>query len=526
MPKQDGDSVAGPELLQARVSELRAVIDTLPLATAVKDWHGRFLYANAAAAPGYGVAAHEMIGALERDLLPPGNDLEDVLAKDREVIDSGRSLTVPGFRFRTRGGRTMVLHMTRDPVRFEGAAAVLVTAMDVTDSSEASVGRRKIERRLAEAQRLEGLWLMAGGIAHDFNNLLVGVLGNADLALREVATNARAKTFIERIKSAADRLAGLSRQMLAYSGRGHVDIAPIDLPALTKETLVLLEAAIPARMRLETSLPEDLPLVEGDRSQLSQVITNLVINASEAIADGAGTIRVAAQQEFLDSHRTASLVTRSVRGATDHICLEVSDDGPGMDEVTRSRMFDPFFTTKATQGRGLGLAAVIGIVRAHQGGLQVDSTPGEGTRVRVWLPLARDRARMVSPRIPDATPARVGCSVLIVDDEAVVRETTTDALEDHGFVVQTAEDGDGAIETVRRIGRVDVVLLDMTMPGLSVSDTHRALRKMLPDVPILLASGYNEPKVLTELLEEAGTEFIQKPFSGAALLERLHQLLP
>jgi two-component system, cell cycle sensor histidine kinase and response regulator CckA len=511
----------------AQITEQRALLDALPFATGLRDGSGRILYANSAAAAGYGVAVEVMLDGNERDLLPPGNDVEDVLAKDREVLDSGRSLTVPGQRFRTRDGRLQVLHMTRERVRFRGAPAVLVTALDVTDVRAAAAERRKLERRVAESQRLEGLGLLAGGIAHDFNNLLVGVLGNAELALAELTEDSRAHGFIERVRLAAERLAGLARQMLAYSGRGHVRMQPIDLAPLIREVLQLSASSVPSGIRVTVSLPDKLPAVDGDPAQLSQVIMNLVINAAEAIgaSKGTGTVEVIARSEFLDSDRCANLAVRSIRGAMDYLCLEVRDDGPGMDDATRERIFDPFFSTKGLRGRGLGLASVIGIVRAHQGALHVDSQLGVGTSMRVWLPLARERARLRGSEAPAASKLVAGLRVLVVDEEVIVRETTRAILEARGLEVLAEASGQAAIEAAKRAGQVDAVLLDVDMPAQIVRDTHSALRALLPDTAIVLTSGHGESELLSSLRREPATHFLEKPFSAKQLVARLQTLV-
>lgn len=515
-----------PVDVQQEAAELRALLDALPLATAVKDREGRFLYINAAASAGYGQTPSAMIGATDRELLPAGNDPESVLAADREVIDSGRGLTVPGHRFRTSEGRMMVLHMTREPVRFQGSAAVLVTAMDVTSTSTARAERRQLERRLAETQRVEGLGLMAGGIAHDFNNLLVGVLGNADLALLEAESGSRIHKYLRSIRTAAGRLADLAHQMLTYSGRGPTKLQAVDLGAVTREMVELIGSSIPAEIQVALSIPPALPPVAGDVAQLGQVVVNLVMNAAEAIGANAGTIRISARREFLDTDRSASLTVRSIHGAADYLCFEVSDDGPGMDEATRDRIFDPFFSTKLKHGRGLGLASVIGIVRAHQGALRVDSTPGEGTRMRIWLPLAEERARaQPSTARPPNTLRPYGRRVLIVDDDAMVRETAAAILEAEGYTVLAASDGTTAIEVAQNAGIIDAVLLDLTIPGCSAEATHHKLRQVLPDSGILLISGYSEPSVLNKLLDEPRTRFLQKPFSAEALAQGVQSLL-
>ncbi|HTU58783.1 MAG TPA: PAS domain-containing protein, partial [Polyangiales bacterium] len=342
MPSEDSEPEHERADATRQADDLRALLDALPLATGVKDREGRWLYLNAAAAAGYGRAPADIIGRNEREVMPPGNDLEGVLAADREVIDSGRSLTQPGMRFRTHEGRLMVLHVTREAVRFQGQPALLVTAMDVTEVRAALAERRQLERRLAEAQRLDGLGLLAGGIAHDFNNLLVGVLGNADLALLEIEPGSRGHMLVERIQTAAQRLADLALHMLTYAGRTPTNMRAVDLSKVLREMLELTASTVPSHIQVSLDVPEGLPFVAGDSAQLGQVVVNLVMNAAEAIAANTGTIRVSARREFLDNYRNASLTVRSLRGASDHLCLEVADDGPGMDEATRARIFDPF----------------------------------------------------------------------------------------------------------------------------------------------------------------------------------------
>jgi two-component system, cell cycle sensor histidine kinase and response regulator CckA len=520
------DETALDELdrLRSELAELRTVLDVLPVATGIKNREGRWLYVNAPAAAGYGLSCEKLVGQLEQDVLPKGNDLAQFLALDREVIDSGRSLSVPGQVFVTHEGRKMVLHMTREPVRYRGEPCVLVNAHDVTDHSTVSAERRKLERRMAESQRLEGLGLMAGGIAHDFNNLLVGVLTNTELALRDMADEHAARGFVERVKLAAERMAGFARQMLAYTGRDHVLVSPIDLAKLTRESISLLASNIPSHIFLDCALPSALPEVQGDATQLSQVIVNLIMNAAEAIGDKPGTISVNLRRERLDNDRTSSLAVRSIRGTAECLCLEVRDDGNGMDQETRNRIFDPFFSTKGQPGRGLGLASVMGIVRSHQGALQVDSELGKGTSLRVWVPLSSERQRTSRAPAPTSKPDVRGYSVLVVDDEPLVRDTTGSVLRTHGCVVSFAADGVEAVTLATRLAHIDLILLDMNMPGTPLRETFRALRSSLPNCKVLLTSGYNDPAVLRELLEQPGTAFIQKPYVIEELLQRCASL--
>jgi PAS domain S-box-containing protein len=503
-------------------------LDALPLAVLIRDRAGRVLYCNDAGAPGYGLKAAEIIGRDERDILPPGNDLKAALAAYRSVIDRGVPMSVPDLAFHASDGHTLRLTVHLNPVRFAGQPAVMVNSFDSTQTYDIAEQRSKLERRIANMQRTESLGLMAGGIAHDFNNLLVSVFVNADLVARELGDGSPAQSHMRRLRTAADRLAELSRQMLSYSGRGHVEIELVDVSALAAELLDLLHATLPPQVKIETSLPPSLMAVAADRSQLTQVIMNLVTNAAEALGERGGLVRVETRHEFVDSIRRADLILRSRREAGECLCIEVSDDGPGMDRATRARIFDPFYTTKAT-GRGLGLASVLGIVRAHDGALHVDTEPGCGTRVKIWLPpleapLTAGR-RTAEAKKPAPAQADQSKRVLVVDDDAAVRDTTTALLLIHGFQVETAHDGEAAIERAERAEGVDVVLLDITMPGPPTREVHARLRQRLADVPILLMSGYSEPDIIKDLLNDGATHFIQKPFSAEDLIGKLRELL-
>jgi two-component system cell cycle sensor histidine kinase/response regulator CckA len=516
---QFGQRIA--ELLRDN-DELRSILDWLPLAVLVKDRNGRFLYVNHAAAPAYGATAATLTGRIDAEFMPEGNDLAGIRASDVDVIDTGRPLSLPNFVFYTSEGRARHLVLGRYRVHFQGEPSVLLTAYDTTSVQEIAASRRQLELKLAEKQRLESLGLLAGGIAHDFNNLLVGVFANAELALREVPTDSKAATYLGRLNAAGKRLADLTRQMLAYSGRGRVEVTAVDVCSAAAEILELLRASIPATIALEPSLPAGLPPVRAERGQLSQVILNLVTNAAESIGSLPGTVRVTVRSEYFDPAMQASLAVRPLREPGQYVCIEVRDDGCGMDRATRERIFDPFFTTKAT-GRGLGLASTLGIVRAHQGGLQVDSTPGEGTCMRVWLPPA-ERLPVVTVSTPPQ-PRISGGRVLIIDDEPVVLQAESALLAAEGYEVHTAENGETALTTLQRLGSVDAVILDMTMPGRPVQDTYEALRTQLPDVPVLLCSGFNDPEVLERLLSCPNTLFVQKPFTTDELVRGLARLV-
>jgi len=389
---------------------------------------------------------------------------------------------------------------------------------DITNRVRAEEERREFETRFRHAQKLESLGVLAGGIAHDFNNLLMAILGNADLALMAVSLPAPARRSIEEIKKAAIRASGLTNQMLAYSGKGQLVVKPLDLNRLVEDMGNLLKVSISKKVQLRYDLHPELPAVEVDASQINQVVMNLITNAAEAVGDQTGrvtlrTYLIEADRQILD--RT---YLREPLPAGPYVCLEVTDTGCGMSEATQARIFDPFFTTKFT-GRGLGLAAVLGIVRGHGGAIEVSSEVDKGSSFRIFLPVSdRPTEQATPPDSADLDTWRGHGTILVVDDEESVRQVASSMLSRLGFSVLTAADGIDGVETFRaRANEIDLVILDMTMPRLDGPDTLRELRRIRPDVAVLLCSGYTE-QIAAEQLSEAGVAgFLQKPF----LLDRL-----
>jgi PAS domain S-box-containing protein len=375
--------------------------------------------------------------------------------------------------------------------------------------------QRKTEAALRQAQKLESLGVLAGGIAHDFNNLLTGILGNASLVLDHASDGDRLR--LEDVVTSSKKAAELTSQLLAYAGKGRFVITRFDLSGLIAEILHLLEISIPKKVQLQVAREPDLPLIEADASQIQQIVMNLVINAAEAVGPEGGTIWVStgvADTEAADNRKPG----RSVY-------MEVRDSGSGMDEVTRAKIFDPFFTTKFT-GRGLGLAAVSGIIRGHKGRIEVESVPGEGSTFRVFLPaLEADSLRTEEvPASPDLQSTAAG-SILVVDDDAVVRRLAKTALEYRGYAVLLAENGLEAVTVFQqRNAEITGVLLDMGMPIMDGEEAFRHIRAIRPDVPVLVASGYSEFAML-ERFGDSNARFIQKPYTARQLAEKIKALL-
>ncbi len=400
---------------------------------------------------------------------------------------------------------------------------------DITARVRAEEDRRKLEQQIQHAQKLESLGVLAGGIAHDFNNLLVGILGNAGLARLELPAKAPARQMIDHIEVAAQRAADLARQMLAYSGKGRFVVERVDLSRLVEEMAHLLNVSITKKAVLRFELSRDLPPIEADATQIRQVVMNLITNASDALGGASGVIAVRTgameadraylSDTYLDDHLEAGYYT----------FVEVADTGCGMDEPTLARIFDPFFTTKFT-GRGLGLAAALGIVRGHNGALKVTSEPGRGTTFRVLFPCARSRADNVNggeagEAMSDQQWQGDG-TILVADDEEIVRTVAKMTLERYGLNVLTAEDGEETLAVFRdHAAEIRAVILDMTMPKLSGEEVFREIRRIRPDVCVIVSSGYNEQDVVDSFRDDKPMGFIQKPYRAQDLVDRIREVL-
>lgn len=402
---------------------------------------------------------------------------------------------------------------------------ILGAAQDITAYKVAEEERLMIERKLLETQKLESLGVLAGGIAHDFNNLLATIVGNTGLALLDLPKDSPAVESLQQIEVAAQRAADLTRQLLAYAGKGKILVQPVNLNTLVTEMIQLLQAVIPKNVTLRLKLAPTLPLIKGDATQMRQVIMNLTINAAEAIGKSSGVVCLTTGVQWADTAYLKEIAQACDLPEGTYVYLEVADTGSGMDAQIRARIFEPFFTTKFT-GRGLGLAAVLGIVRGHHGALTLSSAPGEGSTFKVLFP---DAETPVVPNQPSGSPLstwRGHGTILVVDDEAEVRATVRRMLERWGFHVLVAEDGHVALEVfAAHASEIVCVVLDLTMPHLSGSETFRQLRQMSPQVRVLLMSGYTEQEVSHLFAGDGLGAFLQKPFTPTDLQVKLKQML-
>ena len=517
---------AEEQVLGAR-AQAQALLDNIPHMAWMKNPSGVFLAVNEAFAQACALPKSAILGKTDRDIWPLEH-AEKYMQDDLRVIASGHRFFVEERI--ADGGDVKWFETFKTPIR-DGRGLVIGTvglARDITDRKHAEEQSKILERRMQETQKLESLGVLAGGIAHDFNNLLMSVLANAELALAgldDLEAPAKVAERVVDIRSAASHAAELTKQMLAYSGRGRFDVRTISLTELILDMGHLLAASLSKKAHVNYELMPGLPPVQADIAQMRQVIMNLITNASDALGDRAGTIHVRTGVEEVgaaieDLYGHAPLLPDT------YAFLEVSDDGCGMSEETRARLFEPFFTTKFT-GRGLGLSAVQGIVRGHGGGIVLRSALGQGTTIKVLLPCTSRPERYAVNAAPEHASRWKGDGLLLlVDDDARVRAVTQLLLRDLGFEVLEAVSGHDAVrEFEHRADDFKAVLLDVTMPDLSGDQVLAALRQRRPDIKVLICSGYAEEEMRARFSNEDMSTFLQKPYTLSALRSRLQHLL-
>ena len=471
-----------------------------------------------------GYTKDELIGRQVFDLYHP-DCIEDAKRAFEIFARTGETRDAE-LRLSRRDGTTIDVTLNVSSIRDENGRVVRSRSVwrDVTERRKAEQERRRIEERLQLAQKLESLGVLAAGVAHDFNNLLMGVMGNASLALADLSPSSPACMRIKEIVTAAKRAAEFCDQMLAYSGKGNFVIEMVSLNEVVDETANLIRTTISSRVVLERDFAENLPEIQGDVTQLRQVIINLITNASEAIGDEDGVIRITTSLQRCDRHYLDSISIHEKLSEGDYVCLEVSDTGCGIDEGAREKLFDPFFTTKFA-GRGLGLASVLGILRAHRGAAEIQSEPGQGTRFRVLLPAMTDLA-MAPTKETTASVASDGSKVLLVDDEEAVRKVAKHMLEAGGYSVLTASNGRDAIETFRRAAEdIVCIILDVTMPGMDGMETLEQLRRIRRDVRVILSSGFTEEEITPRFAGEGAAGFLKKPYDLVQLSDKVTEVL-
>jgi PAS domain S-box-containing protein len=506
------------EELRASKEHLDATMNALPDLLFRIDREGRLYEARYSSPEELYLSPELFLGKRVAEVLPP-EAAATVMAALGEAIATGShrgatySLPMP------QGERWYELSLAAMGRPDHPQTQFIVLARDITERRLAEQDRLKLEQQLLHAQKLESLGVLAGGIAHDFNNLLTAIVGNTDLALMRLAPQSPVRNNLQRIEQAASRAAELSKQMLAYSGKGRFVIETIDLNRLIREMTHMLEVSITKKAVLNFNLADPLPAIEADATQLHQIIMNLIINASEAIGAESGVISIATGSMQCDRNYLNSIWMHEQLAEGLYVWLEITDTGCGMDAETLGKIFDPFYSTKFT-GRGLGMAAVLGIIRGHKGAITIKSEPGRGAAFKVFLPAGGKPKVPVSQVNRDEAGWRGRGTVLLVDDEQTVLDIGGEMLKELGFEVVKAMDGSEALEFFKQDAeRFSFIILDLTMPRLDGEQTYRQMRQLKPDVKVIMSSGYNEQEINQRLGGTGLAGFVQKPYNLSTLRE-------
>ncbi len=497
------DQITRIEALRESEASYRGLFDGVHEAIYIQDANARFVDVNRGAREMYGYEREDFIGRTPEFLSAPGlNDLGAVAARiQRAFAGEPQQFEFWGLR---RNGEVFPKEVRVYPGTYFGQNVVVALSIDISE-------RRRSEEALRQAQKLESLGVLAGGIAHDFNNLLTAMMGNLNLAQAKLPALAPAQSYLDAVERTVIKASDLTKQMLAYSGKGRFVVQAQDLNLLVREMMHLLNVSISKKAELAIDLQEGLPAIMAEAAQIQQVVMNLVTNAADALGSVPGSIRVSTRLERLEAAAIQRHFANQELEPGDYVVLEVADTGCGIPEEVLGRIFDPFFTTK-TSGRGLGLSALLGILRGHKAGIRIHSEVGKGSTFSVCFPASAEAAAAA----PGAAASRDGTlsgTVLLVDDEEMILESTGMALESLGFTVLTARDGVEGVERFLEHGPgLSLVLMDLSMPRMDGVTAFLAMHQAHPDIPVLLSSGYDPQEPGEDLLAKGLAGFIQKPY--------------
>ena len=518
--------IQAESLLSESESRFRSVFEQSSVGAVFVGLDKRLMKCNPAFCAFLGYTEKELTGKYISDITHP-DDLEIGMKELEQMIDGKRNSYSAEKRYIRKDGRVVWGEVNVSLVRdSEGKPLYFLPSVnDIEARKKAEEDLRKYEEQIHVTQKLESLGILAGGIAHDFNNILAAIMGNAELALDDISPLSPGRENLAQIVTASKRAADLCVQMLAYAGKSRIEKRNLALGTLVEEMLHLLKMSISKKAILNLNLEKSLPRMSGDPAQIRQILMNLVINASEAIGERSGVIALSTgAMDCSEQYLANGYIVAPAKPGT-YVYIEVSDTGCGMDKDTVQRIFEPFFTTKFT-GRGLGLAAVLGIVKAHEGALRVYSEPGKGSTFKVLFP-AID---VVEDREPERDANRDwhgSGTVLLVDDEESIRAICSKQLLRLGLDVLTAEDGRQAVNLYReRKDAIALVLLDLTMPHMNGEEAFRELRQINPNVRVILASGYSEDDIAARFAGKGLAGCLQKPYTMDKLRSLLSTLLP
>ncbi len=510
--------------IQQQNRMLDIILSSSPVGIWMRDKAGRLQFVNDAYAEMIGVNKKALLQADDDYTLVASEEASARKASDEICKNSGSTYRSSEF-YTAADGVSVVCEVIKVPLFEDDIYQGLVGfSLDVTKRVEAEIERSEIQKKALEAQHLESLGVLSGGIAHDFNNLLAVILGNASLISKSLAQGSRESIFMQRIEETSKKAASLCKQMLTYAGKGTLNMEPLELSELVRDMSVLLEVSLLKNVSVDYKLQMKLPYFDGDIAQIQQLVMNLITNANEAMREHGG--RIYLHTYSVDLGEGGAQVTGisqcvgEVKQGT-YVCLEVSDEGCGMDQATQQRIFEPFFTTKFT-GRGLGMSSMLGTVHGHGGLITLESKLNQGTTFKVFFPISLNGKEMKTggESMPQVSHAEKRGKVLVVDDELVLLETVQAMLEDLGYETFLAENGKQALEIYQaKKDEINMVLLDMTMPEMDGKTCATELLKLTPDLKIIIASGYAQEDIYKQFKGISLVGVVQKPYDFQRLQE-------
>ncbi len=519
------ESKRAGDALREREAQLRKIIDLVPHRIFVKDFDGKYLLVNQAAADIYNTSVQDLTGKNQSHFHPDADQLRSMLQDDREVMEKGQTKVLDRESFTDSQGRLHFFQTTKVPfhVADNKVQAVLGIAVDVTERKQAENERKKLQAQLIQAQKMEAVGRLAGGVAHDFNNMLGVILGHTELVLNRISPEDPLYLDLQEIHKAGERSADLTRQLLAFARKQSVNPKVLQLNDTVPSMIKMLRRLIGEDIDLIWKPGYDLWDVRIDPSQVDQVLANLAINARDAIA-GAGKITIETSNISLDD---ATFANHEEFVPGQYVLLAVSDDGEGMLREVREHIFEPFFSTKELgKGTGLGLATVYGIVKQNQGFVYAYSEPGQGATFKVYLPRFKGEAVKLESKVsPGASPLG-NETVLLVEDEPAVMSLGEKILARLGYTVVTAGTPEAAIGVVEEHeGKIQLLITDVIMPGMNGKELADRLTAAQPDLKCLFMSGYTEHAITQMSVLGQEVHFIQKPFSVKEIAQKVREVL-
>ena len=511
--------IATENSLKESHERYRTLSELTPFALGIVQ-EGKWVYINPAAIKMFGVTSEgELLNHPITDVVPDDNQ-QLVLKGLRQACAKQEPMPLQETKLQNNHGQAFDVELQGAPLRWNGGRAILLVMHDISERKQAEAERYLYQERLEHKQRLESLGVLAGGIAHDFNNILTSIMGNTALATVNLEAPSKLEPYLNKVSRASERAAELCQQLLMYSGGGKLEKKPVLLSDLLDDVVDMIHTTLPNNIKLDTIVAPQLPLVEVDVRQLQQVMLNLLTNAKDAIT-GEGNITASLGVMYVD--KSYEWVNKSNIAEGDYVYFEVVDSGCGMDKATQQKMFEPFFTTKKT-GRGLGMSAILGIAHSHHGALSVQSEQGQGTSIRIVLPVAHGAVLQAEDMQEEEINIQVSGKILVIDDEPGILELLEFILDDAGFEVITAKDGEeGIAQFEKHEDSLALVICDMVMPKLGGAEVANYIMQRAKDLPILLSSGYDRDSLSSVKANIAGV--IQKPYKPEVLIKTVLQTL-